>query len=268
MVGRRCSPGRRRVPGRYASAVREKPHGAMTSDEPEFTAPVAAPEAAAYAELLLGYDIRPLAVDDAAALADAYIRNREHLAPWEPRRRPEFFTETAQRADAEAKLAAAAAGQQDPWVIWSGGEVVGRLNLTNIVRGVFQNASLGLLGRPPPHRPRCPHGCRQVRCPARQWPRLAPAGGRHPCGQGTFPGRAPPLWVHRVRPRPAVPVRVQDTGGHQRTCLHAGGHLRPRARQSTQTTRSHDRAGSSAEHAISVSGSARKMPCAVDSVLS
>jgi ribosomal-protein-alanine N-acetyltransferase len=93
--------------------------------------------------LLPGYEVRPLATGDAAALADAYTRNREHLAPWEPRRRPEFFTEAAQRADAEAKLIAAAAGQQDPWVIWSDGEAVGRVNLTNIARGVFQNASLG-----------------------------------------------------------------------------------------------------------------------------
>jgi ribosomal-protein-alanine N-acetyltransferase len=63
--------------------------------------------------LLLGYEVRPLAGGDEAALAEAYTRNREHLAPWEPSRRPEFFTEPAQRADAEAKLAAAAAGPQD-----------------------------------------------------------------------------------------------------------------------------------------------------------
>ena len=93
--------------------------------------------------LLPGYEARTLTADDATALAEAYLRNREHLAPWEPRRRPEFYSEHAQRADAEAKLAAADAGQQDPWVIWCDGEVVGRVNLTNIARGVFQNASLG-----------------------------------------------------------------------------------------------------------------------------
>ena len=95
------------------------------------------------AELAPGYGIRPLRRDDAPAVAEAYIRNREHLAPWEPTRHPEFFTAGAQRADAEAKLSAAAAGQQDPWLIWHGGEVVGRMNLTNIARGPFQNASLG-----------------------------------------------------------------------------------------------------------------------------
>ncbi|WP_036571425.1 GNAT family N-acetyltransferase [Nocardioides sp. URHA0032] len=94
-------------------------------------------------ELLSGYEARPLSIGDAAAVADAYIRNREHLAPWEPTRRPEFFTEATQRGDAEAKVAAAAAGQQDPWLIWHDGEVVARVNLTNVARGPFQNASLG-----------------------------------------------------------------------------------------------------------------------------
>jgi [ribosomal protein S5]-alanine N-acetyltransferase len=93
--------------------------------------------------LLPGYEIRPLSVDDAPALAAAYAVNREHLAPWEPQRGPEFFTEAGQRKDAEAKVAGAEAGQQDPWVIWHGEDVAGRVNLTNIARGVFQNASLG-----------------------------------------------------------------------------------------------------------------------------
>lgn len=106
------------------------------------TAPGAADLSAA-SVLQPGHEIRRLTADDAPALAAAYTRNRSHLAPWEPRRSPEFFTEAWQREDAEAKVAAAAAGQQDPWVIRRGGEVVGRVNLTNIARGVFQNASLG-----------------------------------------------------------------------------------------------------------------------------
>lgn len=90
-----------------------------------------------------GYEIRPLTTEDAPALAEAYARNRDHLAPWEPRRSPEFYTTAWQLEDATARLDGAAAGQQDPWVIWSGEEVVGRTHLTNIARGVFQSASLG-----------------------------------------------------------------------------------------------------------------------------
>jgi ribosomal-protein-alanine N-acetyltransferase len=90
-----------------------------------------------------GYEIRPLTTGDAPALAEAYARNREHLAPWEPRRSPEFYTTAWQLEDVTARLDSAAAGQQDPWVIWSGEDVVGRANLTKIARGVFQSASLG-----------------------------------------------------------------------------------------------------------------------------
>ena len=93
--------------------------------------------------LLSGYEIRPLSIDDAPALAAAYTRNRDHLAPWEPRRAPAFFTVDGQRTDAAAKVHAATSGQQQPWLIWHADEVVGRVNLTNIVRGVFQSASLG-----------------------------------------------------------------------------------------------------------------------------
>lgn len=89
------------------------------------------------------YEIRSLTADDAAALADAYVRNRDHLAPWEPTRSEEFFTEPGQRADTAAKLETAAGGHQDPWVIWHGEDVVGRINLSNIARGPFQSASLG-----------------------------------------------------------------------------------------------------------------------------
>ena len=90
-----------------------------------------------------GYELRRLAVDDAPALAAAYSRNRGHLAPWDPRRTEEFFSEAGQRKDTEAKLASAGLGLQDPWLLVHGDAVVGRVNLNNIVRGVFQNASLG-----------------------------------------------------------------------------------------------------------------------------
>jgi ribosomal-protein-alanine N-acetyltransferase len=93
--------------------------------------------------LPIGYVMRALTLDDSPALAAAYERNKEHLAPWEPRRSPEFFTEHGQRIDIEAKIASASAGQQDPWVIWHAEQIVGRVNLTNITRGVFQSASLG-----------------------------------------------------------------------------------------------------------------------------
>ena len=46
-------------------------------------------------------ELRLVRADDAAALADAYTRNRDYLAPWEPLRNDEFFTE-AWHADAQS----------------------------------------------------------------------------------------------------------------------------------------------------------------------
>lgn len=100
-------------------------------------------EECAVAVLPPGYEMRPLSTEDAPALAEAYSRNRDHLGPWEPRRSPEFYTAAWQLEDVTARLDSAAAGQQDPWVIWTHKEIVGRANLTNITRGAFQNASLG-----------------------------------------------------------------------------------------------------------------------------
>ncbi|MGX5695764.1 GNAT family N-acetyltransferase [Agromyces soli] len=103
------------------------------------------------AEVLL----RPLETGDGAALAAAYARNREHLAPWEPERTPEFFTAALQEREVAASLRRLAEGTSIPLVLVqrtraggpadAGGadRIVGRVNLSDIVRGVFLNANLG-----------------------------------------------------------------------------------------------------------------------------
>ncbi|MVA76897.1 GNAT family N-acetyltransferase [Auraticoccus sp. F435] len=84
---------------------------------------------------------------DAAALARAYVRNREHLAPWDPAREPSWFTEQAQRQDTLTRLRAAEAGDGLPLVLVSGTgaeeEVVGVVNVSGTIRGSFQSANLG-----------------------------------------------------------------------------------------------------------------------------
>ncbi|MFI8632798.1 GNAT family N-acetyltransferase [Microbacterium sp. NPDC077663] len=90
-----------------------------------------------------GVQLREPVVTDAAALADAYRRNRERLAPWEPVRAESFFSETGQRAELEAVLRDRAAGVAAPFVLVARERVVGRVNLSGIVRGVFQSATLG-----------------------------------------------------------------------------------------------------------------------------
>lgn len=55
--------------------------------------------------LVPGISIRLLAGADAALLAEAYVRNRGHLAPWEPEREEAFFTPSRQMDIIRAKRA-------------------------------------------------------------------------------------------------------------------------------------------------------------------
>lgn len=87
--------------------------------------------------------VRVLHRSDAARLAEAYQRNREHLAPWEPLRAEEFFTAEGQAASIESKLGLFIAGSDVPWILMDGARVVGVMNLSGIVRGPFLSAHLG-----------------------------------------------------------------------------------------------------------------------------
>jgi ribosomal-protein-alanine N-acetyltransferase len=90
-----------------------------------------------------GVVLRGLTTDDAGALAEAYGRNREWLAPWEPRRAESFFTEAGQRREVAASLVERDAGRAEPLVLVDADRIVGRVNLSGIVRGAFQSGNLG-----------------------------------------------------------------------------------------------------------------------------
>ena len=84
-----------------------------------------------------------MAASDAGALADAYLRNRAHLAPWEPLRADSYFTAAGQEAVIATKLALYEAGTEVPWVLADGDRIIGTMTLTGIVRGPFLSANLG-----------------------------------------------------------------------------------------------------------------------------
>jgi ribosomal-protein-alanine N-acetyltransferase len=87
--------------------------------------------------------IRPALRSDATALAALFSAQRGHLAPWDPRREPAFFTRAGQRARLVQVERERAAGTSHRFLILEGGELAGEVSVTNVVRRSFQSANLG-----------------------------------------------------------------------------------------------------------------------------
>lgn len=87
---------------------------------------------------------RLVTLDDAPAVATLYSANRDFLAPWEPVRDDEFYTERGQRAVLDRALERYAAGMCVPHVVLDpDGQIAGRINLNDVVRGAFDSCTLG-----------------------------------------------------------------------------------------------------------------------------
>lgn len=88
--------------------------------------------------------LRPVRAGDGTALSRAYLSNRDHLAPWEPLRDESFFTVASQERHVQESVSDAESGRSIRFVIESDdGEIRGRMNINNIVRGAFWSADLG-----------------------------------------------------------------------------------------------------------------------------
>ncbi|GAA3625355.1 GNAT family N-acetyltransferase [Microlunatus ginsengisoli] len=92
---------------------------------------------------LVPVTLRRLVPADAALLAELYRANRDFLAPWEPLRSEDFYTEAYQRIWLADALDRQAAGSTLPWMIMDDGEPVGRITISDVVRGAFDSAHLG-----------------------------------------------------------------------------------------------------------------------------
>ncbi|MFJ2619744.1 GNAT family N-acetyltransferase [Glutamicibacter sp. NPDC087344] len=90
-----------------------------------------------------GVSLRLIQLPDLQELTAAYVRNRTHLAPWEPERPEEFFTDSGQHKILQGQLEGLAAGTTYPAALFEGHRLIGRFTLTGIIRGPFQSASLG-----------------------------------------------------------------------------------------------------------------------------
>ena len=87
--------------------------------------------------------VRLVSVDDVDEITALVARNLEHLAPWDPARDEDYATETVQRRLVTESLDRHAADSAVPLVITDGDRIVGRINVSDIVRGPFQSAHLG-----------------------------------------------------------------------------------------------------------------------------
>lgn len=87
---------------------------------------------------------RLVSLRDAEALAWLLTVNRAYLAPWSPLQSDDYYTKEGQRDVIARNLAAFERGGMLPLAILDpGGAVCGRINLNSVVRGAFQNASVG-----------------------------------------------------------------------------------------------------------------------------
>lgn len=94
-------------------------------------------------EILPGVRLRLTTLQDAAEFAESYVRNRDHLRRWDPRRPAEFFTEAGQRQRISGLLESLERGQSLPMAILAGERIAGMINLGAISMGPFRSAGMG-----------------------------------------------------------------------------------------------------------------------------
>jgi [ribosomal protein S5]-alanine N-acetyltransferase len=90
--------------------------------------------------------IRPTDPDDARAQLALRLANRDHTGPWDPARDESFYTEAGQRLELDLDQRSWAAGSAYAFAVLDtdrGDRLIGRVALSNVVRGPWQNATLG-----------------------------------------------------------------------------------------------------------------------------
>jgi ribosomal-protein-alanine N-acetyltransferase len=90
-----------------------------------------------------GAHLSPLDADDAPALFEAYLRNREHLSPFDPERPDTFWQLDGQQARLDSLLQKQEAGSTLACAIRRDGRILGCATLDTIVRGPACSAHLG-----------------------------------------------------------------------------------------------------------------------------
>ena len=87
--------------------------------------------------------LRPFTSGDAEALLGLRIKNRSFLISFEPQRDVNIYTLSAQRRQIQSDEEGFQTGRRYAFGVYLGDLLVGRVSLDNVVRGAWQNATLG-----------------------------------------------------------------------------------------------------------------------------
>ncbi len=84
--------------------------------------------------------------EDATAIIGYYRENRQFLAPWEPEKSDDFYTQSYWQAEICDRIQAFHTDQAVHFFLFEKSApsvIIGSINFANIVRGAFQSCSLG-----------------------------------------------------------------------------------------------------------------------------
>jgi ribosomal-protein-alanine N-acetyltransferase len=91
--------------------------------------------------------MRPLAAGDFRAWSEVRVHNEEWLTMWEPRRNPSLPDPTVERSAFSARCAQRdrdrAIGIAYQFGLFIGDQIVGEVNLNNVIRGAMQSGTIG-----------------------------------------------------------------------------------------------------------------------------
>lgn len=88
-------------------------------------------------------ELKVLTPEDAENLLQYYKRNKQHLRPFEPIRGDDFYTVELQRKSLTEYYKQYLNGTSVNFGIYKDGVLIGKIQLSNIVMGVFKNAFVG-----------------------------------------------------------------------------------------------------------------------------
>jgi len=91
----------------------------------------------------MNIELKVLSPENANEVLDYYIRNKKYLKPFEPMRNESFYTLEEQKKSISDNYIQFLNGTSISFGIFKEGTLIGKIQITNILLGVFRNAFIG-----------------------------------------------------------------------------------------------------------------------------